>query len=311
MRTAQVAWDTVTPGASHQLVLQDDVDAPDDFLDLVRRAVLRHPAEPLAFYAHWNSRNGAAVRLAALSGASWVRCLPEEFTPTQAICLPADMAGAFRQYANPSTDRRDDEVLSSYLRCIRRMSLVAVPNLVEHSGAESLCGNDSEGVRRSPCLVTSTGAVAALGHGWVLEDTVGLPYMRRGWAHARVAGPDGILGDRGHTAWQDALPYLGLDAEQMQRLVRTHRPRDLAEAVERWFGSHFTSEFWIYCLLLGRQARLLTRPSIPPSPEVRAAALATLGVSSLPPLERTRLTPDQGALLLEFTRSGLRGARYA
>lgn len=311
MRTALVAWDTVMPGASHQLVLQDDVDVPENVLDLVRRAVRRHPAEPLAFYAHWNSRNGAAVRLAALSGASWVRCVPEEFTPTQAICLPAGMAGSFRRYASSSTDRRDDEVLSGYLRRIRRMSLVAVPNLVEHTGAESICGNDSEGLRRSPCLVTSTDAVVALERGWVLESTVGLPYMRRGWAHARVEGPDGILGTRGHTAWQVALPYLGLDADQMRRLVRAHRPRDLAEAVERSFGSDFASEFWIYCLLLGRQARLVARPHIPSSPEARAAALATLGVSSLPPLERARLTPGQEALLLEFTRSGLRGARYA
>src|SRR5213079_488995 len=78
LRTALAAWGAAAPGATHHLVLQDDVSAPASLRDLVRRSVRRHPADALAFYAAWNTRNGSAVRLAALVGAGWVRGVPEE-----------------------------------------------------------------------------------------------------------------------------------------------------------------------------------------------------------------------------------------
>src|SRR5690349_25001293 len=104
LRTAIAAWAAVRPGASHHLVVQDDLAGPAGLTELVRRSAARHPSDALAFYTHWNSRNGATVRLAALAGASWVRAVREEFTPTLAVSLPAATAADFRRHAVASAD---------------------------------------------------------------------------------------------------------------------------------------------------------------------------------------------------------------
>lgn len=88
LRTALVAWSAAAPEASHHLVVQDDVDAPAELLEIVTGAAARFPDEALVFYTNWHARNGAAARLAALAGASWVRAVPDEFTPSLAVCLP-------------------------------------------------------------------------------------------------------------------------------------------------------------------------------------------------------------------------------
>jgi hypothetical protein len=97
LRTALIAWGASAPGATHHLVVQDDVSAPVSLRDLVCRSAVRYPADALAFYANWNSCNGAMVRLAALAGASWVRAVPEEYTPTLAIGSVALVDDSFRQ----------------------------------------------------------------------------------------------------------------------------------------------------------------------------------------------------------------------
>ncbi|MEV0374402.1 hypothetical protein AB0I10_32190 [Streptomyces sp. NPDC050636] len=318
LRTALAAWAAVTPGATHHLVLQDDVAAPASLHDLVRRSVQRHPDDALAFYAAWNTRNGAAVRLAALVGAGWVRGVPEEFTPTQAVCLPVATAEEFRRYARGSADRHDDEVLSAYLRRTGRMSLTAVPNPVEHIDTGSICGFDWDGVRRSACPLQEPGIASALETGWVLEPPGCLPYMRQGEGHARVEGPEGVIGTRGHARWTAALPYLGCSEEQVNRLVRDLRPADVAVEVGRTFGHHFADELWIHCLLLGRQAARHSRGSpVQPLPaadqlldrRIRDAAVGTLGGSGLLPEARQSVRPDQAELLDTYVRSGLRCGR--
>lgn len=66
LRTALVAWSAAAPEASHHLVVQDDVDAPAELLEIVTGAAARFPDEALVFYTNWHARNGAAARLAAL-----------------------------------------------------------------------------------------------------------------------------------------------------------------------------------------------------------------------------------------------------
>ncbi|GGU54882.1 hypothetical protein GCM10010211_19460 [Streptomyces albospinus] len=318
LRTAVCAWQAVAPGATHHLVVQDDVSAAAGFLSQVARAVARHPSEALAFYTHWNSRNGAAVRLAALAGAAWVRGVPEEFTPTQAVCLPAAQAGAFHRYAGGSGEVHDDEILSELLRRTGRMGLLAVPNVVEHLDTDSISGHAWHGLRRSACLVNAAGVGDLLGSGRVLESVDCLPYMRRGAAHLRVEGPDGALGTRGHALWRDALPTAGLDPDEVLELVRGHRPADAAAAVARHFGSPYADELWIHCLLLGWRAASLAPQFAPPAGQdpfgglgerIRATAVSTIGVGGLPPAVRHRVSADRFRLMAEYAWTGVRAGR--
>ncbi|WP_218922737.1 hypothetical protein [Streptomyces vietnamensis] len=76
LRTALLAWAAADPGAGHHLVVQDDVDAPAELLEIVARAAARFPDEALVHYTNRHARNGAAARLAALDGvvtSTWLR----------------------------------------------------------------------------------------------------------------------------------------------------------------------------------------------------------------------------------------------
>ncbi|MGC0315940.1 hypothetical protein [Kitasatospora acidiphila] len=311
LRTAIAAWASVRPGASHHLVVQDDLAGPAGLTELVRRSAARHPDEALAFYTHWNSRNGAAVRLAALAGASWVRAVPEEFTPTLAVSLPTATADEFGRHAVASADRHDDEVLSQVLRRTGRMSLLAVPNLVQHVGTASLTGHDvSQGLRRAACLVDAPEVAGWLESGPVLDTVDGLPYLRLGHAHLRVDALAAEPQRRGHSLWWEALPHLGIEPDRVLQLVDERRPVALGAEVSRLFGAAFATELWIHCLLVGLQAPRLARPAEGGfdalGRRLRAAAVATIGIAGLPPESRATVTAGQVSLLTRYAWSAIR-----
>ncbi|MGW1372933.1 hypothetical protein ACWD6P_01465 [Streptomyces sp. NPDC002446] len=312
LRTALVAWAAISEGASHHLVVQDDVAAPRELLDLVARSVARFPDEALIFYTNWHARNGAAARLGALAGAGWVRAVPEEFAPTLAICLPAERAAGFRRFARDSAERHDDEVMAAYLRTVGRAGLLAVPNVVEHIGTSSINGHAAQGVRLAACPVGARDARPPLCHGWVLEELDWLPYMRYGEGYLRPAGTRALAEPRRHTRWQDALGATGLTEGRLRQVMRRHRPQDAAGEVRRLFGAGFADELWIHCLLLGRQAEDAARRHAPHpggaragAARLRAAALSTVGPAGLPPERRPDVLPQHAELLATYAASAV------
>ncbi|MFB6872265.1 hypothetical protein [Streptomyces sp. NPDC056323] len=321
LRTAMVAWAAVTPRASHHLVVQDDVDAPVELLEIVGRAAARFPDEALVFYTNWHARNGAAVRLAALAGACWVRAVPDEFTPSLGVCLPSGTAADFREYARESAERHDDELLSVFFRSRGRgrMSLLAVPNIVEHIGTSSINGHAAQGIRLAVCPTSAADAAPLLARGGVLEEPGWIPYMRYGEGYIRLTGQEhGADGGRGHHRWRDALPATGLTDELVREARDAHLPEGLAADVARSFGRAFAEELWIHCLLLGRQAARAAR-RLSPSPDVvppdaldrmRHSAVATAGPAGLPPERRPEAGPDEVRTMAAFAWTAVRaGAR--
>ncbi|MGG2461028.1 hypothetical protein ACO0M4_14605 [Streptomyces sp. RGM 3693] len=316
LRTALVAWAARAAGAGHHLVVQDDVAAPPELLELVAGSVARFPDEALIFYTNWHARNGAAARLAALAGAGWVRAVPEEFAPTLAICLPAHTADAFRAFAADSAERHDDEVMAAFLRATGRPGLLAVPTVVEHIGTSSINGHAAQGIRLAVCPVGAAEARPLLDRGWVLEELDWLPYMRYGEGYLRPAGHEHDADPRRHLRWTEALPNTGLTAGQVWDVVRRHRPEDAAASVGRLFGRAFADELWIHCLLLGRQAedaarrhatrRAAAGPVGEAAARVRAAALSTVGPAGLPPERRPDLIPEHTALMAAYAESAVR-----
>ncbi|MGV9314105.1 hypothetical protein ACWDR0_18280 [Streptomyces sp. NPDC003691] len=309
LRTALVAWGRAAEGATHHLMIQDDVAAPDDFVDLVAHCADRFPDDALAYYTNWHARNGSAARLAALAGAGWVRAVPEEFTPTLAIVLPVALAADFRRYADGSAERHDDELMAAFLGGAgRRPALLAVPTVTEHTGTSSINGHAAQGVRLAVCPTESADARPLLLGGWVLEELDWLPYMRYGEGFIRLPGQDATPAARHHFTWREALPRTGLSEAAVLGTLGSRDPAEEKQAheVAAVFGASFADELWIHCLLLGVQARAAARRYAPGGgvPEesaaaarLRAAAVSTVGPAGLPPERRPEAGREHTELL--------------
>ncbi len=193
-RTTKRAWSSVPDDATHFLVLQDDVQLADGFFEHARKAAERLPHDAIAFYANWNSRNGAAVRMAAAAGADWATAV-NEYAPCLALMLPAEIARGYAGYAVRNGDEWPCDVLMfRYLKALEVPIRLAVPNTVEHSGLPSVAGNDAHGLRRSACF---SGVAPATAGGKIAEHEV-IPF------HKHVTSECAVRGD-GH--WE----YLGTE----------------------------------------------------------------------------------------------------
>src|SRR4051794_30188239 len=116
LRTTLKAWSSIPDGATHQLLLQDDIVPSAGMWEQAKAAVRAEPGAALAMLAFWQSRNGGAVRLAALRGARWARPVNEYF-PTPALILPADVARAFVGYARAAGDAwPEDQLMYRFLK---------------------------------------------------------------------------------------------------------------------------------------------------------------------------------------------------
>jgi nucleoside-diphosphate-sugar epimerase len=151
-RTTLLAWSSVPSGSTHHLVLHDDMVLSADLFARAQRAIEAMPDAALALIAFWSSRNGAAVRQAALAGARWVRAV-NEYTPANAVILPSGVAQGYARYLRRHGDTwPDDVLLYRYLKSEGVRTLIAVPNLAEHDELPSLINNDNQGPRRSACF---------------------------------------------------------------------------------------------------------------------------------------------------------------
>ncbi|MFI7601263.1 NAD-dependent epimerase/dehydratase family protein [Actinoplanes sp. NPDC049681] len=149
LRTAAAAWAAVDHGATHHLVLQDDVLLAEGFFEHVAVAAEAALDDAIAFYANWNSRNGAAVRAAALAGAAWAAAL-DEYAPCVALMLPARMAAGYgASAAGDDAGWPYDVLMHRYLKASGTRLRISVPNTVEHAGLPSIAGNSGHGLRRS------------------------------------------------------------------------------------------------------------------------------------------------------------------
>ncbi|WP_139190954.1 hypothetical protein [Actinokineospora iranica] len=153
VRTAVAAWESVPASSTHHLVVQDDMLFATGAFDRLLQAVSAAPDAALALYSMWDSRNAAAVRLGALSGAGWVSAV-NEYTPTGALVLPRAVAAGFADDVRRHPSNWPDDILMHrYLRREGVRCLVAVPTLAEHQDAPSIVGNAFRGLRKSPCFL--------------------------------------------------------------------------------------------------------------------------------------------------------------
>ncbi len=153
LRTALAAWEAIPPSATHHMIVQDDMLLSATLFQRAQLAIEAMPQAALALFSLWDSRNGAAVRLGALSGARWVASV-NEYTPCAALILPRGVAAGYVDYVRShSWTWPEDIMMSRYLRAENVACFIAVPNLAEHSDGPSIAGNSFRGPRRSACFL--------------------------------------------------------------------------------------------------------------------------------------------------------------
>lgn len=153
VRVAALAWRPWDDSATHHLVIQDDVLLHPQFTTQLRDAVRSQPHAALSFFSEWGSFTSHAVRVAAFTGAPWVR-QPDTYLATVAMVLPTSHAHRFADaLARSDADLPDDHAAFQYVRDNNLRHYVSNPNLVEHDHLPSLVGNTGQGLRRATTFV--------------------------------------------------------------------------------------------------------------------------------------------------------------
>jgi hypothetical protein len=211
LRTALAAWGTVPESSTHHLVLQDDMVLAEGVWEHLLDAIECAPESALALFASWDSRNGAMVRLGALTGASWVRAVGE-YVPCAALVLPREIALAYvHSVRGSSADGWPDDVLMQWhLREAGVRCLIAVPNLAERADGPSIAGNACQGPRRSACFLP----VAPDGPPRITETPPALvPFLKNGVAQCVERSPGG---DWLHLETEARLRLLGVPETRLR-----------------------------------------------------------------------------------------------
>jgi nucleoside-diphosphate-sugar epimerase len=278
LRTAVVAWGAAPAGATHHLVLQDDAVLSPGFFDHARAAAAAMPDAAIAFYTHWNSRNGAAVRLGALAGARWAPAT-SEYTPTVALLLPAAVAADFVPYARKhGATWMDDVVMSRYLRHAKVPTYLTTPNIVDHADVPSTADNDAHGPRRAACF-----AELPPGTSWNFlpgyADLDAVPFFKHGMAQVVVREPGSP-----HWTTIEAERYcdrIGFDVALCQKALveavasGSAAVRGLADRLDR----DRLEALWLTANLIGVVAGGLGAPR--DTGPLARLALSTLGIGGL------------------------------
>lgn len=149
LRVAPLSWDCVAPDATHHIVFQDDVAIAEGFFPYAEQVAAAAGDEAVAFYAGWETRNGAVARLAALTGDPWAYTL-QEHVPCYALMLPAELARGYARFqAEDEPGWPYDVVVQRYLNARGVRVRFCTPSLVQHMDMPSLAGNAYHGLRQA------------------------------------------------------------------------------------------------------------------------------------------------------------------
>ncbi|MFD5804832.1 hypothetical protein [Streptomyces sp. NPDC127020] len=302
LRTARLAWRSVSADATHHLVLQDDAVLRPDFADTVAALAAARPMDSVSLFTEWGSRTANAVRAAALLGHAWAPVV-DDYLPSVALVLPAQLARGFEEYAaaKAAPDATDDVTLLDYLRDVGRVVPVAGP--VDHANPPSLVGNDVMGPRSAACL-----APAGDPEGSVLPAMRAVPYFCW-WEQLAVvylrdpASPDGWR----RVPAEEALLERGIGRERVVASLRTalesvpHR-----ELIHDRVSDVLLAEVWTTAYALGVVTRDLGGFPDLGRPAAREA-LATLAPGALRRVVPVRWLAAVGELLYPLVAAAVLG----
>jgi hypothetical protein len=263
LRTARLAWGSVRPGATHHLVVQDDMLLVDGIAKHLHSAIEAMPDGLLCLFSEWGSRTSHAVRLAAMAGAGWVPVL-DPYVPTASHVLPATLARSLAEYPGQGPD---DVMLWRFVREHGLTPLVCAPNLAQHEAVDSLMGNDLlMGPRRSAwweCPERPFDDRVLRAHQvphLLMFEGVAICHVRQGDTWEPVRAHDFLLEQAGITLSR----LLGEFASEMDEA-------DPAGAIRDVIGEPLLLQLWLTALLYGYVAG-----AKPPEPAWRTFAPGAL-----------------------------------
>ncbi|MGV4927164.1 hypothetical protein K2224_31175 (plasmid) [Streptomyces sp. BHT-5-2] len=325
LRTALCAWESIEDGATHQLVVQDDMILSDTFFERARAAIAEMPDAALALFALWDSRNGAAVRFGAMTGARWVGAVNEYF-PCVAIILPREVAAGFADFGRRHLDSWPDDILMNhYLRAHGIPAYVSVPSLAEHEDHGSISGNAFRGPRRSVCFLPQD---VPGREGARLTGLRVLPFFKQGVAQCAVRVDEPGTGHGPRPAHGSGPGrWLHLDCEQYLEGtgVRIGRRQPAIVRMAEATTPEAARGAWLTAFTMGfvQQTDDLRcdppaddpgddrRPAPAPDPAVLAEALATIGPGGISYAQPEQRIAEQRDELARITRAGLEAGREA
>jgi hypothetical protein len=169
-RTYRHALETTPAGASHRLVLQDDVLVCDYFVEGVRAAARARPGRVLVFFVAGNPANHRrAVFDACEQDWAWAELDLNTWIPAVATCWPVHLIEPMLEWFDaqnyPPAFTADDEIIGRFLRHQGERPLASVPSLVEHPDTvPSLAGrrvaDGRDPGRRAACWIGDCGCDA-------------------------------------------------------------------------------------------------------------------------------------------------------
>lgn len=135
MYTAKKAWlHPVPSGVKHRLILQDDIEMCDNFVETVNMIADAHQDCVLSLFSlsspnySPHHKKSPYHQIDTLNGC--------------AIMMPTDIINPCMKWCDESTDEvlklQDDLMITEYCRAHNIMMLTTFPNIVQHIGHESL-----------------------------------------------------------------------------------------------------------------------------------------------------------------------------
>jgi len=306
-----LAWQSVAPGATHHLVLQDDVTLCRGFLPALAKAIDCDPNRAFSLFAEWGSKTAQVIRMGALSGCGWA-VVADPWLPAPAVLMPAEQAAEFAEFLRQRTshgERRDAFLLLHYLNSIGQPALVSIPNLVQHDDPlqTSLLPNGKvRGPRRTACFLPEIG----IGQSWspdIRRLPTALAYHS---PHDLVASM--LSNPQENYSWQaePAFSWLGrlsLDLRAIEDTFQASLRRCYPSEIDLPLGYDSLKESWIgaFCTAITVSGEPVDAPVSSP---VRAAALATMAAGPyrrvLSVAHLDRLQAQLSPLLEDATNAG-------
>jgi hypothetical protein len=279
LRTARVAWSAVAEGATHHLVLQDDVALVPGIVDQLHAAIAARPRAAISLFAEFGWLTASVCRISALLGRPWAE-VADHYVPAQGLVLEADVARGFEPWSArlPEGDTMDDGPLLWYLRELGVPRWVTMPNLLEHTNAPSLMFHEFQGRRASVCFgpggwdwsaAATAPAIVPFIH-WRSAKSLCL-FGRQPGGHdwLRIA-TDQLLVRRGLSAAEQdaeldlALGVAGVDAESVALV-----------------GRELVRQHWLTAFAIGVAAAELREAGAPPAESVLGAPAVTTAFSTM------------------------------